>query len=247
MKKVLCIAIALVFALLLAGPVMAGRSDGEGSQKLKDSKESLEAMMGSDETAIPEYLIDKCQAIAIFPGIKKIGFGIGGHQGWGLLMARDENRKWSPPAFFRLRGLSTGFQIGLQEMDTVLLIMDKKGLTSFMGNEFTVGADLSIAAGPTKKAVDADTTTALDSNLLSYTLVKRGLYAGVAVKGSRIVFDSEMTDDFYNKPLKCEDILKNGKVPMPDEAKPLVEALEKYAKAKKDEAKKEEKTQDQKK
>ena len=55
---------------------------------------------------------------------------------------------WSAPAYFTLGGASVGLQIGAQSTDFVMLFMNKDGLNSLLSNEFTLGGDASVAAGP---------------------------------------------------------------------------------------------------
>ncbi|MBI5844373.1 MAG: lipid-binding SYLF domain-containing protein [Deltaproteobacteria bacterium] len=228
MRKIIAVAAILASVILFTSPSFAGKS--EGTERISDSVAAFNDLMESDETAIPEEILAKCKAVAIFPGMKKIGWGIGAMQGFGLVMAKDEKGEWSAPAFFRIRALNTGLQIGVQVMDTVIAIMDEKGLKSFMSGDFGVGVDAAVAAGPAKKRKEATTTADLEANLLSYSKVKRGLYAGVAIEGSRIVFQEDDTAAFYGQKLKASEILTEKKVPMPGEAKPLAEALTRAAK-----------------
>lgn len=227
MRVVSAVAAVCLSILVLTTPALAGKSDGK--ERIEDSVKAFNGLMESDETSIPEEILAKCRAVAIFPGMKKIGFGVGAMQGYGIVMAKDEAGNWSAPAFFRIRALNTGFQIGGQVMDTVIAIMDEKGLKSFMSGDFGVGVDAAVAAGPAKKRREAATTVDLEANLLSYTRVKRGLYAGVAIEGSRIVYLDDDTAEFYGKKLKASEILIEKKVALPDSAKPLAEALAKAA------------------
>lgn len=225
MRIIFAVAAVFLSIMVFTSPSFAGKA--EGTERINDSLTAFKALMESDETAIPEEILAKCRAVAIFPGMKKIGFGIGATQGFGLVMSKDEKGQWSAPAFFRIRALNTGFQIGGQVMDTIIAIMDEKGLNSFMSGDFGVGVDAAVAAGPAKKRMEATTTADLEANLLSYTKIKRGLYAGVAIEGSRIVFLEDDTASFYGRKLKASEILKENRTAMPGEAAPLAEALTK--------------------
>ena len=61
-------------------------------------------------------------------------------------------RGWSAPAYFNLGGASIGLQIGAQSTDFVMLFMNKEGLNSLLSDEFTLGGDASVAAGPGRPA-----------------------------------------------------------------------------------------------
>ena len=77
--------------------------------------------MASD-SSIPRALVDKAQAIAVFPGVLKAAFIVGGREGKGVISRRTE-AGWSAPAFFSLSGGSFGAQIGADKTDYVLPIM----------------------------------------------------------------------------------------------------------------------------
>jgi lipid-binding SYLF domain-containing protein len=65
----------------------------------------LHEMMGAPDKAIPGTILDKAEAIAIFPGVKKAGFVVGGQWGRGIISVRDATtRKWSSPAFLTMTG-----------------------------------------------------------------------------------------------------------------------------------------------
>src|SRR5688500_6222397 len=80
-------------------------------------------IMNVRDKAIPKELLDKAEAIAVFPGVIKAAFIIGGRGGQGVISRRTRNG-WSAPAFFNLSGGSFGAQIGAQKNDYVFLIMN---------------------------------------------------------------------------------------------------------------------------
>src|SRR6185503_10379150 len=81
----------------------------------------------SDEV-IPGDLLDKCECIAIVPGLKKGGLGLGGKYGKGIVMCRKPNKTWTAPSFLTIEGGSIGLQIGFTQIDVVMLIMNRKGV-----------------------------------------------------------------------------------------------------------------------
>lgn len=58
---------------------------------------------GSPDSGIPKELIDKAQAIGVFPGVLKAAFIFGGREGKGVISRRTPTG-WSAPAFFSLGG-----------------------------------------------------------------------------------------------------------------------------------------------
>ena len=57
--------------------------------------------MRAPDNGIPKELIDKAQAIAVFPGVLKAAFIFGGREGKGVISRRTA-QGWTTPAFFNL-------------------------------------------------------------------------------------------------------------------------------------------------
>ena len=228
MKKTTLFMALLGVSLLL--PLSAGAKILKSDTLISDATTAFEGMVQDPEQGIPREILQKCEGIAIFAGVKKVGFGIGVRRGHGIVMAKDEDGKWSPPAFFTLTGASTGWQAGLQAMDIVLVFMDKGAFDKFLSKQFTVGADAAVVAGPNKsRALDANTNTKSFASILSYTKIKKGLFAGVAIKGARISFNKRDTEKVYNERLTAQEVILENKAPMPEKAKTLAEMLAQYS------------------
>lgn len=180
------------------------------------------------DQGIPEDLLRKCQAIAIFPNTVSGGFVIGGKYGQGIIMVRDlETGRWSPPAIFTIAGGSFGWQIGGQATDFVLLVMSRRSVDGLLSGKFKLGADASVAAGPVGRAAEASTDIQLKGGILSYSR-SRGLFAGAKLEGAMIAEHEAGDEALYGKPLSAKDILLRNKVKMPKCADPVLEILNKY-------------------
>lgn len=167
----------------------------------------LNEMMRAGDKAIPGSILEKAEAIAIFPGVKKAGFVIGGQWGRGIISVRDAaTRNWSSPAFLTMTGGSVGAQIGGTEIDVILVIMNRSGVEHLLSNQVKLGAEISAAAGPVGRAGEASTDLQLQAQILSYSR-SRGLFAGVALNGSVIKEDVDANTRFYEKTLSSEDIV----------------------------------------
>src|SRR5256885_15021348 len=104
-----------------------------------------------------------------------------------------------------ITGGSIGAQIGAQAVDIVLVIMNRRGLQNLASNEFKLGADAGVAAGPVGREASAGTDVQMRAEILSYSRA-RGLFAGVNVNGSSIRADEDATQRFYGKAMKTADI-----------------------------------------
>ncbi|MFN2530654.1 MAG: lipid-binding SYLF domain-containing protein [Pyrinomonadaceae bacterium] len=172
----------------------------------RHSREAAEAfadIMNVKERAIPKELLDKAEAIAVFPGVLKAAFIIGGRGGQGVISTRVKGG-WSAPAFFNLSGGSFGPQIGAQRTDYVLLIMNEEGMKGLLKDKFELGGEVSIAAGPVGREAAASTNPRLDAGIISYSRSK-GVFIGAALKGAVISPDNDLNEAIYA--MKADQLL----------------------------------------
>ncbi len=219
-KKFLLPAILLLF--VLSAVVTANRSDEV--KRLERATDVFQEIMKTPDKGIPGDLLDKAECVAIVPGLKKGGLGLGGKYGKGLIMCRKPNRNWTAPSFITIEGGSIGFQIGFTQIDVVMLFMNKKGVDKLIGDKFTIGADASAAAGPVGRQTAAQTNIRLDAEILTYSRAK-GLFAGISLDGATLRSDKDDNRDFYSKDIDPRAILLGGSVEMPAEARSLASAL----------------------
>jgi lipid-binding SYLF domain-containing protein len=209
---------------MTAPAVLAGGSHRDDVKRLRRATEVFTEIMGTPDKGIPVELLDKAECVAIVPGMKKGGFVIGGRYGKGVVMCRRPDKTWSAPSFLTVEGGSFGLQIGLTEIDLVMLVMNRNGMDSLVGDKFTIGADASAAAGPVGRHAGADTDIKLNAELLTYSRAK-GLFAGLTLNGAVVKQDRDDNLDFYGKDVDARDILLEGKYPVPPEAARLAAAL----------------------
>jgi lipid-binding SYLF domain-containing protein len=144
----------------------------------------------------PDKLLVDAEAIAVIPSVIKAGFGVGGRRGRGLIAVRSRDRTWSNPSYITLTGGSFGFQAGVQSTDVILVFRTRRGVDSIVGGKFTLGADASVAAGPVGRSAQASTDERLKAEILSYSRA-RGLFAGVALDGTRLAIDNKSNARVY--------------------------------------------------
>jgi len=222
------VAVVLVAAALASG-VLSAQAPGtsEEARRVRDATSVFDEIMAADDKSIPESILGDAQGIAIFPSTIKGGFIVGGLRGRGVLSVRTPDG-WSSPAFLTLTGGSIGLQIGGQAVDVILVIHDRRGLEQLVQNQFKLGADASVAAGPVGRDAQAATDLQLRAQILSYSRA-RGLFAGVTVNGSTIRVDRDAHQRFYGKPLESRQILFEGTGGSPQPVPAWVATLKKFA------------------
>jgi len=200
------------------------------AERLSAAANVINEIMEIPDTAIPKKILEKSHAIMVIPAMVKAGFGFGARFGQGVVSSRDPNTgKWGPPAFITTGGGSFGFQIGVQKIELILVIMREKGIKGLVRDKFTIGGDASVAAGPVGRHAEIGTDILLNAEIYAYSRTK-GVFAGVSLEGTIIVPDNKANRYLYKKSVSQEDILINGVIKkIPKEAQSFVEALNKHA------------------
>ena len=224
--------LSVLAAALLAGvpaATLAQRSDeSDEARRLREASIVFGEIMTAADDAIPRALLGNAEGIAVFPGTVRAGFIFGGMRGRGILSARTETG-WSAPAFLTITGGSFGLQIGGQAVDLILVIKNRRGLENLVSNQFKLGADAAVAAGPLGREVEASTYLQLRAQILSYSRA-RGLFAGVTVNGSTVRQDRDANERFYGEQLETQEIVFGAAVVEPPEPVALwLETLDRFA------------------
>lgn len=202
-------ALALIAILALSTVLTPAQNKSRTKDAARHAGEAAETfteIMNVKDKAIPKELLDTAEAIAVFPGVIKAAFLVGGRGGQGVISRRVKGG-WSAPAFFNLGGGSFGPQIGAQRTDYVLLIMNPSGLDGLLKDKFELGGEASIAAGPVGREAAASTNPRLDAGILSYSRSK-GAFIGAALKGAVISPDNDLNEAIYGK--KASEVLQGA-------------------------------------
>src|ERR1051325_8538251 len=220
-------AVCLVTFLTVQPRAQKDDEDKNEAKRVRDAATIFGEIMGAEDKAIPGAILNKATGIAIFPSTVKAGFIVGGMRGRGILSAHGANG-WSSPAFLTLTGGSFGLQIGGQAADIILVINGERGLENLVSNQFKIGADASVAAGPVGRDAQAATDIQLRAQILSYSRA-RGLFAGVTINGSTIRQDQDANERFYGSRLTTSQVVFEGKAGTPASVEQWQAALAKYA------------------
>jgi SH3 domain-containing YSC84-like protein 1 len=204
------ISFGIVFTFFLVSGAWA---DGSKERKiLRASQLVLEEIQKSPDQQIPMNLISNAKAIIVFPTMLKAGFFVGARYGKGIASVRaEETGEWGPPAFLFTTGGSFGFQFGAQAIDLILLVMSQRGLEGLLNEQFTLGGDIAISAGPIGRHAEASSDVFMQGEIYSYSRSK-GLFGGVSLKGTIITNDSDANLTYYGQPYTSEEILLTKQV-----------------------------------
>ncbi len=192
---------------VLAFTVSPAPAQQEEAARIDAARAVLSEASNMPEHEIPKSVLQKAEAVAVFPAVKKGGFVIGGQWGRGVISARSRtSNTWSSPAFLTITSGSVGLQAGGQEIDLVLVIMDPQGLAKLIDNQFKIGVDASVAAGPVGRDAQAATDIQMRAKILSYSRA-RGLFAGMTLNAGTIHQDRDANERFYHRHYSTRDIV----------------------------------------
>ena len=215
--------LAVVFMFLAFGA-----SAFAAESQLEKATHVLNEIMRAPDQGIPQDLLDKAVCVGIVPSELKGAFIVGGAYGRGVLVCRKGgNGAWGAPSMFTLGAGSVGFQIGGKATDVVFIVMNPEGAKKLVQDSVKVGAQLSAAAGPVGRSAEGATDVQLHAEILSYSRT-RGLFAGASLDGSVVKQDWDDNQAMYGKRVSAQDILIDGKVAPPADAKQLDYTLTKY-------------------
>ncbi|MEO8682430.1 MAG: lipid-binding SYLF domain-containing protein [Vicinamibacterales bacterium] len=224
MKTLFSLAATIAIAVAVVG------AQGDERKRVAEATTVIGEMMDAGDSSIPRAILEKAEGIAVFPSLLKGGLGVGGQHGRGVLSVRDaKTGAWSAPAFLTINGGSIGFQAGAQAIDLVLVVNNRRGLEQLVGNQFKVGADASVAAGPVGRDASASTDIQMRAQILSYSRT-RGLFAGVTINGTTIRQDRDANGRFYGTAYRTGQIVFDGLGGAPEPVAAWTAALTKYAK-----------------
>ena len=222
----LIISTIVVTTTLVMTPLFAAESDPAG--RLNEAATVFEEIMATPDKGIPRNLVEKAHCIVIVPELKAAAFVFGGKYGKGFMSCRNATGTgWSAPGAVRIEGGSVGFQIGASSTDVIMLVMNARGANKLLSNEFTLGAEASVAAGPVGRTAAAQTDVQMRADILSWSR-SQGLFAGVALEGATLRQNSDENTILYGKQLDNRDIVTTG-MRVPQAAARLIALLNRYS------------------
>src|ERR1700738_5170621 len=195
-------------------------------ERLRTATTVLHEILSAPDKGVPEDLLAKAQCVMIVPGLKKGAFIVGGEYGRGFALSRRDDR-WGGPAAIKFSGGSLGAQIGGESTDVIMLVMNRRGMEKLASDKFTIGGDVSAAAGPVGRTGAADTDILLHAEILSYSRT-RGVFAGVSLNGTVVSQDGGEDRKLYCHQGSKQEVLM-GETPAPAAARGLMSELDRYS------------------
>ena len=221
MKKIM--SLLLMSLIGLVGTLAwAGSAREDTVDRMQKSVDVLQAIMATPDKGIPEEVLNGAKCIVIVPNLIKGGFIFGAKHGRGAASCRTPEG-WSAPAFVSVGGGSWGLQIGVEDIDLVMLVMNERGLQHLLSSKFELTGEGSVAAGPVGRHTSAGTDILLQTEVLTYSRSK-GVFAGLTLEGAVVEQDNDSTRAIYGEHMMFRNVL-SGRVPTPASGEAFVAAV----------------------
>jgi lipid-binding SYLF domain-containing protein len=200
------------------------KSESAVARRLGDSRNIIDQMMASRDTAIPVEVRKAARWIVVAHSVIRVALGVGGSHGSGIVSCRTKDG-WSAPAPVTLTGGSVGLQIGGQSNSIILVVLDQNAFSRLLLRKLRIGKDVAGSPGPAQGAGHNDTWR--ESPILSYSQ-SHGIFAGIDLRGTTIRQDKKATASLFERYIPILSIL-SGEVPPTRESRVFLAALGKYA------------------
>jgi lipid-binding SYLF domain-containing protein len=217
--------LSLTLMAIIVVPASAAVDD-KVADRLYEASKVVDELVKAADSAIPKDFLKKAQCIAVIPGAKGAGLGIGVQVGRGAVSCR-QGGAFGSPSMISIPGGSFGFQIGGKETDFVMLFMTPDSLKRVLHDKVTIGVDAAAAGGPKGREAAAETSPTMRAEILTYSRA-RGAFAGISVKSVAFREDKDANKSLYNRPVQADELLEKG-VAIPAPAQKFVDALSQAA------------------
>jgi len=230
LAMMLCFAAVNIPAQEMKNSKQIKKQQKEGRGEVREAAKVFREIMNVPDKAIPRALLEKAEAIGVFPNVVKAGFIVGGRGGDGVVARRTKNG-WSAPVFYNIGGSSLGAQIGAKKTDYIMLFMNEGALRDLLDDKVEFEGDLSFAAGPVGRTVGAGTNLTFDVGILVYSR-SSGLFAGASIGGAVLTADNSINEAFYK--MKAFEVLQNPEnvnmTVLPKELNIFTDTVDRYSK-----------------
>jgi lipid-binding SYLF domain-containing protein len=218
--------IRLLLAAVLGLLPLAARAQTDQQTRVDRATLTLQDLM-SQANKDPRDLLTRARAVMICPRMFKAGFFFGAEGGGCVMLARAANGTWSYPAFYGIGSGSFGLQAGIQDAQSVMMILTEKGLNAVLDDQFKIGAGASVAFAAWGAGVQGSTTTAFGGDIVAFTQT-RGLFGGISLEGSMMGSQTDDNAAYYGQRYSSRQIVMDMQVRGNPGADPLRELLTRY-------------------
>ena len=224
MKKLLLLSLLAFFGAAL---VRAEHSRADLVTRVESCEAILQEFQLRPSSAIPASVGQRARAVLILNQFKA-GFLIGVQEGYGVVMAKKANGRWSLPVLINAGEASLGFQLGAKAGEGVYIITDEATSRLLFTQRFNLGVDAKAVIGPKAAETERNNEEILRTPMLAYIRTV-GLFAGATVKAGHVSRNDKANFVLYNTRYTMPELLYSDWVPPPAEVQPLMALVQRLA------------------
>jgi len=224
MKKLLVLSLLALFS---AAVVRAEVSRADLVDRVETCEAILQEFQARSDTAVPAAVLQKARALIIVNQFKA-GFLFGVKDGYGVIMVKKPNGRWSLPVLISAGEASLGLQVGANSIESIYVITDDATPRMLFNLRFYVGVEAKAVAGP--KAAESEKLNAeiLKTPMLVYSK-SAGLYAGATIKAGHLSRNDSANALLYSTRYTMPELLYSDWVKPAPEVVPLMELVQRIA------------------
>ena len=186
-------ATVLAVALLALAPGPAAAASSKQQALVEEAKATFQDFVKDPDMGWFRDHLKESYGIVIFPQVVRAAFIFGAEGGSGVMVAHDDKKGWSDPAFYFMGSGSFGLQIGVQAAEIILMIKSKSGRDALLTGSFKLGGDVDVALGPVGAGAKVKT-----GSILAFARAK-GIYGGITVDGAVVSTQDKWNQAYYDK------------------------------------------------
>jgi SH3 domain-containing YSC84-like protein 1 len=166
-------------AALLAAPPAGAETTDKYLTRFETCEAIIREFQDDPQLAIPAAVLQKAHAIVIVNQVQG-GLILGAQYGYGAVLVRRADGKWSIPVLVKAGGASLGFQLGGRRAETVYIFTEDTAPRKLYAGHFDIDLDARAVAGPRAYEPEKITPEILAFPVLVYGR-GQGYYAGATV------------------------------------------------------------------
>lgn len=224
MKKLILLLLAMLAPALTCH---AETTREELVARVESCEAILQDFQARQKTAVPPAVWQRARALIILNQFKA-GFLLGVQEGYGVIMVKKADGRWSLPVLISAGETSLGFQIGATAVESVFVITDDATPRMLFNRRFNVGVDAKAVIGPKAAEAERVNEELLRTPMLAY-VKSAGVYAGATVKAGRIARNDKANFNLYNTRYTMPELLYSDWVQPPAEVQPLMAMVQRLA------------------
>lgn len=224
MKKLLLVSLV---ALLGAAIGRAAPTRTDYVNRIESCEAILREFQTRSALAIPQSVWRRARALLIINQFKA-GLFLGVQDGYGVIMVKKPDGRWSLPVIINAGEASLGFQLGAKSVESIYIITDDNTPRMLFEHRFNIGVDAKAVAGPRAAETERNNEEILKTPMLAYTK-SVGLYAGATVKAGHISRDDKANFELYNTRYTMPELLYSSWVEPVKEVMPLMQFVQQLA------------------